>query len=282
MIFNNSSGAALPDLTDPASPNDVISGKEYIDGDGEKQIGTFVDQIVDFAEGTLSGEYSNLNITELGAFCFAGKPYLTSVVLPNVTKMADTAFGRCVRLTSIYMPSCKISGESAFNNCTALERITVNKDFSCNTLLYGVGRNIEINIDGTIEDWVTLGSHGMAYHGYYLRANDVAQNDIVVNNTVSILSAKCLTRCLFSSISFRGNIQRVAENAFNNCTQTTIFDFKYNTEVPMLSNKNAFTGINANAQIIVPDALYTDWINASNWSDPTIAQHIIKESEYVG
>ena len=39
MIFNNSSGAALPDLTDPASPNDVTSGKEFINADGEKEIG---------------------------------------------------------------------------------------------------------------------------------------------------------------------------------------------------------------------------------------------------
>ena len=36
------SGGELPELTDPATAGDVIAGKEYIDGNGEKKSGTLV------------------------------------------------------------------------------------------------------------------------------------------------------------------------------------------------------------------------------------------------
>lgn len=43
------------------------------------------------------------------------------------------------------------------------------------------------------------------------------------------------------------------------------YDFSRNTSVPTLTNTNAFDGINASAKIIVPDSLYDEWIEATNW-----------------
>ena len=55
-------------------------------------------------------------------------------------------------------------------------------------------------------------------------------------------------------------------------------NFSQATAVPTLSNVNAFNSTNATYKIVVPDALYSSWTTASNWS--SIASHIVKASEY--
>jgi hypothetical protein len=54
-------------------------------------------------------------------------------------------------------------------------------------------------------------------------------------------------------------------------------DFRALDVVPTLSS-NVFSNIASDCKIIVPDALYDEWIAASNWS--TYASYIIKASEF--
>lgn len=70
----------------------------------------------------------------------------------------------------------------------------------------------------------------------------------------------------------------IMADAFARCANCLLFDFRGCTAVPTLQNSNAFDRINANAQIVVPDALYNDWIAATNWS--TYAAKIVKASDY--
>lgn len=73
------------------------------------------------------------------------------------------------------------------------------------------------------------------------------------------------------------NSVNIESSTFNNCVSLAIVDFSRVGSVPTLSNTNAFNGTSANLKIIVPDALYDDWIGASNWS--SIASKIVKASE---
>ena len=41
-----------------------------------------------------------------------------------------------------------------------------------------------------------------------------------------------------------------------------------------------FSAMNANAWIVVPDNLYSTWVAANNWSNSTIAPHIISATNY--
>ena len=54
-------------------------------------------------------------------------------------------------------------------------------------------------------------------------------------------------------------------------------DFSQATAVPTMHNTNTFQNTNNTFKIVVPDALYNDWIVATNWS--TYASHIVKASE---
>lgn len=52
------------------------------------------------------------------------------------------------------------------------------------------------------------------------------------------------------------------------------------TTIPVLSNVNAFGNINDTYKIVVPDALYSTWIAATNWSNSSIKPHIMKQSDW--
>ena len=85
-----------------------------------------------------------------------------------------------------------------------------------------------------------------------------------------------------TSVTIGSGVSIVPANAFNSCSSCMIFDFRRATHVLTLNNVNAFSGTSANKEIIVPDALYDDWISASNWSSSTngIVDAIIRASDY--
>lgn len=65
---------------------------------------------------------------------------------------------------------------------------------------------------------------------------------------------------------------------FYGCTNLEVVDFSEATAVPALSSSWAFYDTNNTYKVVVPDALYNDWIAASNWS--ALSSHIVKVSEY--
>lgn len=65
---------------------------------------------------------------------------------------------------------------------------------------------------------------------------------------------------------------------FSGCTALEIVLFQSSTAVPSIS-ENTFANTNDTFKVIVPDALYEDWIAAENWSD--IASQITKVSDWL-
>lgn len=82
-----------------------------------------------------------------------------------------------------------------------------------------------------------------------------------------------------TEIKFPADTGTVQSKAFKNCSACLTFDFSRAERIPALSGTSAFDNINANAQIIVPDDLYAEWITKTNWSNSNIVAHIVKASE---
>ena len=72
------------------------------------------------------------------------------------------------------------------------------------------------------------------------------------------------------------NVTQMAAFVFEGCTGLIYIDFSNLNAIPSLENINAFSGVNA--KIVVPDAIYEDWIKATNWS--SLADKIIMNSQY--
>ena len=70
-----------------------------------------------------------------------------------------------------------------------------------------------------------------------------------------------------------GDTKSIGPQALSLNSKCLTYDFSRCTTVPTLNNVNAFQGINANAKIYVPAALYDEWIVATNWSQ--LASYIV-------
>ena len=69
------------------------------------------------------------------------------------------------------------------------------------------------------------------------------------------------------------SLNTVGAYTFYNNTACLLYDFSQCEQIPRLLNIDAFTGINAEAKILVPAALYDEWIKATNWVE--FADHIV-------
>ena len=65
---------------------------------------------------------------------------------------------------------------------------------------------------------------------------------------------------------------------FYGCNALEEVYFKDATSVPKLTATNSFGGVPSTCKVVVPDALYDEWINATNWS--AIDVIYVKQSEY--
>ncbi len=82
------------------------------------------------------------------------------------------------------------------------------------------------------------------------------------NNIGTAMFINCL--CL-QSVFFGGGA--IYANALNGCKSLKIFDCTKCTTVPILNNVNAFDNTNDTFEILVPSALYDEWIATANWAE---------------
>ena len=76
---------------------------------------------------SISGDYVNDNLTEVGSYAFATCNNLTTAAFTKVTKIVKNAFSYCRSLESISLPEVKEIEASSFNYCSSLESISMQK-----------------------------------------------------------------------------------------------------------------------------------------------------------
>ena len=124
--------------------------------------------------------------------------------------------------------------------------------------------------------------------GYYALYRGFTNNTNIVNvsfpNMTDIgdegmkntyLSCTQLKTVDFSKLSAVGTDG--LNGTFKGCTALEIVLFQNSAAIPTIS-ENTFENTNDTFQIIVPDALYEDWIATENWSD--LSSQITKVSDY--
>lgn len=105
---------------------------------------------------SISGDYVNDDLTEVGGYAFANCNNLTTATFTKVTKIVKNAFSYCRSLESISLPEVKEIESSSFNYCSSLESISMPKIevLGSDKELYGIFNSsykmTTINIPSTI------------------------------------------------------------------------------------------------------------------------------------
>ena len=239
------------------------------------------------------------SVTSIGSSAFYGCSSLQSINIPDgVTSIGEQAFYGCSSLQSITIPENVTSiGNGVFNECRSLQSITIPSSIT------SIGDYVFENCPSlqsiTIPENVTSIGEG-AFRGCYSLQN------ITIPSSVTSIGSNAFYNCTsFQSITIPSSVTSIGSNAFSYCNLVRyikintsaeiksqalnfgrysnpkrsgiIYDFSSVTAVPVLSASNGLTTTSYVSVIIVPDALYDEWIAATNWV--AYASKIKKASE---
>ncbi len=100
---------------------------------------------------------------------------------------------------------------------------------------------------------------------------------ITIPSGVTSINKNGFSSCYsLRKINLPNTITSIGQSAFSNCNSVAIYDFSNFNSIPSLAT-NVFYNNASKMKIIVPDALYNDWIVTDNWS--SWASYIVKASE---
>lgn len=257
------------------------SATETLDGTGNvnkthryASIGDYMISL-DVAEGcTLNFGHQSYSSTIVGLTDNNNLVYLNRLykveIGSGVARIENYAFYKNQNLRHITIPNnIKDIGNYIFQQCISLEFVAYPKNVNSNS--NGINANCTNLHNISIPKKLKMSK--------FILQNCYSLTSIVLSPSTSILDANVLTSCYsLSSIITPRSITEVANVSLNSCYGLAYIDFSHHTAVPTLTGTGALTGIPSDCKIIVPDALYDEWIAATNWS--TYATYIIKKNDW--
>lgn len=143
--------------TDKYKPSEMAAAIKNI----KTQDNTAVNSIID---RTISGDYTNNEVTSVGKYAFEFCINLKTVTMANATDVNSNAFFSCINLISANFPNVKTVYSSAFNS-SGLTSITFNNlvTLGSNSDYSGIFENTpmtSISIPSTIK---TIGLYAFSY-----------------------------------------------------------------------------------------------------------------------
>lgn len=225
----------------------------------------------------INHSHDNLPISELtfSKECFgsgsdayyliAENSYLKAVALPSTLSKIKTIGSNCS--LKLFLIGFNTVGDSNYTLLpTILKRIRI--PFGANIAdLPKTLRKIHFpNGFDTINSYSTRSLHSL--------------QKIDLPDLVTAFPAHTLDDCRsLVKIALPPNLSSIGAYSLSNNYSMLLVDFRRATMIPTIDS-NCLLSLQSDCKIVVPDALYDDWITATNWSASNIAGHIVKASEY--
>ena len=215
----------------------------------------------------LQNVFIGKNVTSIGNSAFYGCHSLASITIPNsITSISNNVFYKCYSLVSITIPNSVTSiGSGAFNSCYSLASITIPDSVTsiAGSAFYYCYSLVRI----TIPNNVTFISMNAFLNCYSFAS-------IIIPDGVTKINDSAFYGCYsLASIFIPDRVTSIGSRAFSGCYGMRYYDFSACTSIPTLSNKDAFTDIPSDCQMLIPAALYDEWKSATNWA--TYASYMI-------
>ena len=214
-------------------------------------------------------------VTSIGTYAFYNCYSLQSITIPSsVTSIGSYAFDNCYSLQSITIPSGVTSiGSYAFYYCQSLQSITIPNSVT------SIGRSAFQGCKSLQS--ITIPSSVTSIDKYAFD-DCYSLQSITIPSSVTSIGRSAFYNCYnirYAKINTTADIDSNTYNFYSSSDYiNTTYDFSEVTAIPTLSSTDGLNNSNYITAIIVPDALYDDWIATTNWA--TFASKIKKASEY--
>jgi hypothetical protein len=233
----------------------IPSGTKNITENGTHDVKSYASVSVNVASsGGTTGENKLSKVID-GSIITA----ITAEDLSGATKIRDYAFYFCRSLTSVTIPEGVTSiGEDAFRMCNGLTSIII--PHTVNSIGERAFSECSSLISVTIPEGVTK-INEMSFSGCRSLTSVTIPKGVKSIGKMSFHTCKSLTL-----IDIPNSVSSIYERAFSDCVKMEVYNFSTHTSVPTLGPL-VFYNIPTTCKIVVPAALYNEWIAATNWSD---------------
>lgn len=220
---------------------------------------------------------------------FANSP-IKYISMPNGVRLgtisvSNSPFGNCYNLEHINIPKCKSYASRLLENCYTLKSVSMPSTQCYSATAFGSCLNLrKIFMRGTI----SCANAGIGYAGF--DCLEESATSINFKNCYALKDMRFGSQVDYSDYSYAFQNCRslryiklppnrnVLGSMFSGCLILECVDFSDYSSIATLDSTTAFSNVPTYCKIIVPDALYDEWIVATNWA--TYASRIIKKSEW--
>lgn len=187
----------------------------------------------------------------------------------KVTHFYEIAKRYVIRMTNVLgWGTMELGISSSANSLVSMPKVAVKKLYvsggrTNHYCCYGCDQLEEVICDGV-----------NTLYGEYAFAYCLKLNKINIPDEMKVILLGMFEECAsLTTMEFPKSIVSISSSAFSGCRGMKKYDFSKNEKVPTLANISAFRYIPADCQILVPSALYDEWIVATNWA--TYASNIV-------
>jgi hypothetical protein len=209
-------------------------------------------------------------LTQLGNFAFSKTNKLKMVVIPKgTTTIVSQMFPFCSAKIVSLPKSITSIGAMAFQE-TYIKRICLPPNVATiGNQSFQTSRAESVYLSKALTTIPQQGFHQCRY----MRVCEIQEGVTSLGN-YALGDTEVLVMVVFPQ-----SITSLATFACYGLTMAAYLDFSKCTAIPTLAAANSIGNLHADTKIIVPDALYDQWIVATNWT--THKDRIVKNSEYV-
>lgn len=280
LIFQEwSSADTITNNTVTVGNSDILIGAIYTTASGLSEFDISLTKItglsVTFNMGSTSGitvDWGDGTITSDGTTTHTYTAYASYTIKCDGTSVPQYLFGQNTGLMLIKAFLAGITGPisaNAFSGCACMTEISIPMNGGSFGMYAFSGCNLLQSIT------YPTGSSGIVDRVF---SSCRSLKHIVLPVGITEVNNQGMSNCsTISKIIFPNGAHNIFASAFINNSSVMVYDFTRVVSVPTLYNSTAFSGINAQCKIIVPDSLYSTWIVASNWA--TYADYTYKASE---
>lgn len=207
-------------------------------------------------------------ITSLGQYAFANMKSLSEINIPKGASLASYLFQNCYALKAISLPEGLTTIPNYAFYATAIESIEIPEGVtSIGQYAFCYCKLRHISIPASL---ITLNT--------YCFDNCNCLASIEIPDGITSIPNYAFRNCTsLRSIRVPSSVTSIGQYAFQSAKSLVNMDFSEHSVIPTLGSYSV-DSLDYACKIIVPDALYDEWIAATNWSN--YASKIIKKSDW--